>query len=138
MLSFALLALGAAIVAATAAMTAARYATLPGRMPTHFGLDGRVDGYGPKPVVWLMVALQCVLLAGYAVPLFAFGAQTSAARAWLVFGDCIAAILWQTQRQVLQAATTGRLTSVAGYWTFFAVAMTTGVLGLLAFLTLER
>ena len=33
-----------------------RYGALPDRIPTHYGPDGVIDGYGPKSMIWLLIA----------------------------------------------------------------------------------
>lgn len=48
----------AAIIAITWAYTAANYRQLPDRVPTHFGFSATPDSYGPRPMAWLMPALQ--------------------------------------------------------------------------------
>lgn len=35
---------------------ACRYGALPDRIPTHYGADGVIDGYGPKSMIWALVA----------------------------------------------------------------------------------
>ncbi len=49
-------------IVVTAAATAVLYAQLPAAFPTHFGLDGHINGTTPKPVgPWLMPALSFIL-----------------------------------------------------------------------------
>lgn len=55
---------GAAIVAAMWAFTAAVYARLPHRIPTHWNLQGEVDGWMDKPMGALMLPLVATGLLG--------------------------------------------------------------------------
>ena len=41
---------------------ACRYAALPDNIPTHFGADGVIDGYGGKSMIWGMLAIMWVLV----------------------------------------------------------------------------
>ena len=41
---------------------ACRYAALPDKIPTHFGADGVVDGYGGKSMIWGLLAIMWVLV----------------------------------------------------------------------------
>ena len=36
---------------------ACRYAALPDRIPTHYGADGVIDGYGDKSMIWVLLAI---------------------------------------------------------------------------------
>lgn len=45
------------------ALAAVYYAELPGTIPTHFGPNGRPDGYGDKNAVWFLPVLGAVLYA---------------------------------------------------------------------------
>jgi hypothetical protein len=56
-----------AIVAATALFTAQYYRGLPDRVPIHFGISGQADGYGPRQLIWLLVAFQLVFAIVYSV-----------------------------------------------------------------------
>ncbi|HEX3456765.1 MAG TPA: DUF1648 domain-containing protein [Candidatus Baltobacteraceae bacterium] len=93
-----LIALAAGLIAATVAMTAARYGDLPESIPVHFGIDGRADSYGPRPIIWLPAALQGLEVIT-SLLLYAFGA---AGAVTLITAICVAAMLfwlvinWQT------------------------------------------
>ena len=41
---------------------ACRYAALPDKIPTHFGADGVIDGYGGKSMIWGLLAIMWVLV----------------------------------------------------------------------------
>ena len=41
---------------------ACRYAALPDKIPTHFGADGVVDGYGGKSMIWGLLASMWVFV----------------------------------------------------------------------------
>ena len=87
----ALIALGLGLIVATAVVTAARFGDLPESIPVHFGIDGRADSYGPRLIIWLPVALQCVE-AATSLLLYAFGASVAVS---LITTICVAAIfLW--------------------------------------------
>ncbi len=43
------------------------WATLPAIIPTHFGLDGKPNSYGPKETMFLMPGILLVMLALFAV-----------------------------------------------------------------------
>ncbi len=60
-----------AAIVVTIAYTALRYGELPDRVPLHFGFSGQADGFGPRPAVWLIPAVQIVVTIGYAAPSFA-------------------------------------------------------------------
>lgn len=39
------------------------YPQLPAQIPTHFGVSGRPDGWGPRVMIFFLPALQTVILA---------------------------------------------------------------------------
>ena len=41
---------------------ACRYAAMPDKIPTHFGADGVIDGYGGKSMIWGLLAIMWVLI----------------------------------------------------------------------------
>ena len=41
---------------------ACRYAALPDKIPTHFGADGVIDGYGGKSMIWGLLASMWVFV----------------------------------------------------------------------------
>ena len=52
---------GALLIGITA-WVACRYAALPDKIPTHFGADGVIDGYGGKSMIWGLLAIMWVLV----------------------------------------------------------------------------
>ncbi len=62
-LACALVAGGIAAVVIATAVTCMRYGTLPDRVPIHFGISGKANGYGPKPTAWLLVIVEVVVVA---------------------------------------------------------------------------
>ena len=39
-----------------------RYCSLPDRIPIHYGVNGVVDGYGAKSMIWVLVAMAWILV----------------------------------------------------------------------------
>jgi uncharacterized membrane protein len=118
-----LIALGAVIIGATAFVTATRYRELPERVPIHFGITGAADSFGPRPVIWLLVAVQLTVAATFAVA-HASGAPNGA----LVMADSMIAIFWFAQVQIIEAATSGKnRIDMLRFWPFFAVMLAIGV-----------
>ena len=39
-----------------------RYGSLPDRIPIHYGVNGVVDGYGAKSMIWVLVATTWILV----------------------------------------------------------------------------
>ena len=39
---------------------ACRYGSLPDRIPIHYGVNGVVDGYGAKSMIWVLVAMAWI------------------------------------------------------------------------------
>jgi uncharacterized membrane protein len=107
---------GAVIFAGTIAFTAARYRELPSRVPLHFGITGMADSYGPRPFIWLIVALQLACATLYTV-LYVAGRDRGA----LITGvGVLASFLW-AQTQIISAALTGKnRIPVALFWAIFA------------------
>jgi uncharacterized membrane protein len=61
-LSSFLAAVGIAVIVITAFFTATNYDELPARIPTHFGFSPEPDGYGPKPMAWMLPIVQSVVV----------------------------------------------------------------------------
>jgi hypothetical protein len=105
-----LLALGmvaVGVVAFTAAVTASEYGNLPERIPTHFGFNGAPNAYGPRAVLWLLVAIQLVALAAFALGVAAIRESAASAPTPLgfgVFAVCILGILAHAQFGIIAAA----------------------------------
>jgi uncharacterized membrane protein len=36
---------------------ACRYAAMPDKIPTHYGADGVIDGYGDKSMIWVLLSI---------------------------------------------------------------------------------
>jgi uncharacterized membrane protein len=56
--------LALAVAAIPAVCTAFIYNDLPETVPTHFGLNGKADAYGPKTTIWAMVGILSVVAMG--------------------------------------------------------------------------
>ena len=41
---------------------ACRYAALPDKIPTHYGADGVIDGYGNKSAIWILIVIMWFLV----------------------------------------------------------------------------
>jgi hypothetical protein len=111
------IALYVGIIAGTAIYTGLRYRELPDRVPLHFGLTGYVDGTGPRPVAWVIVATQLFIGLTYVVT-FSSGGDLR-----MLFGGCwvVAFFAW-LQIQILSVAIAGtnRLPA-AMFWLALAV-----------------
>ena len=90
--------LAVGLIGATVVVTAARYGDLPKTIPVHFGIDGRADSYGPRPIIWLPVAIQC-FVSLTSLLLYASGRPVGVP---IITTICVVAILfwlaisWQT------------------------------------------
>jgi uncharacterized membrane protein len=69
------------VFAGTVAYTAFRYRELPDRIPLHFGITGRADWLGPRPLVWLLVGIQALVVVPYWLGLFTAWIQIEAVNA---------------------------------------------------------
>ncbi len=109
-------AFGALIIAITVAITGGRYGKLPDRVPIHFGIDGAVDGYGPRYAAWLLVIVQLIIA-------FIFTRQYLGGKPQgvLIAGDSLLAICLAAQMLIISAAVSGkkRISTIA-FWIFFA------------------
>lgn len=123
---------GMAIVALTAFGTARAYGQLPGRVPLHFGLDGTVNGWGPRPMVWSIVAVQVLIAVSFGNAIAGFAAQPLPARyalAMTAFGDLILLLLARAQKLVIETALSGKTSAdLRAFWLFFGVTMLSAVL----------
>jgi len=123
---------GIAIVALTAFGTARAYAQLPNRVPMHFAFDGAVNGYGPRPMVWSIVAVQVLIgvsfgnvVAGFAGPPL----PGHYAAAMAAFGDLILLLLARAQKLIIETALSGKTRAdLRSFWAFFCVTMLSAVL----------
>ncbi|HZV77772.1 MAG TPA: DUF1648 domain-containing protein [Candidatus Babeliales bacterium] len=117
-----LIAAGAVIIIGTVVTTAARYRELPDRIPIHFGLDGSANRYGPRSAIWILVATQLLIASTYALT----GGEGGLGS--LITNDCILAIAWYAQLQIISAAITGQnRINPLRFWIFFAVMMAAGI-----------
>ena len=41
---------------------ACRYTALPDKIPTHYGADGVIDGYGNKSAIWILIIIMWFLV----------------------------------------------------------------------------
>lgn len=94
---------GAALIIWTVAVTAMRYRELPSRVPIHFGITGVADSYGPRPLIWIPVAVQLLFAAVYGIR-YAFQPNSTI----LAIGTGALAILLWAQIEILSAAVTGK------------------------------
>jgi len=53
--------LAAAAILFAIFITASNYAALPQNIPSHFNINGAVNGWGDKSFLWLLIALACVI-----------------------------------------------------------------------------
>lgn len=75
---------------------------LPSRIPIHFGINGKADSFGPRPLLWITVGAQLIFAALYAA-LYLTGHK----RGMLVIGVGVTAILLRAQIRIVSAAITG-------------------------------
>lgn len=54
----------ALVVGLTVLVTLLAWPSLPEQVPTHFGVDGQADAFGPAWTVWLIPVLQVAVVAG--------------------------------------------------------------------------
>jgi uncharacterized membrane protein len=119
-----LIALGIAVVAMTAFVTAANYHELPERIPTHFGFSPEPNAYGPKPTAWMLPIVQVaiVLISG-----FAANQKPVSVRELLpvlAIVDAVLLTLFAGQRMIIETAKNGpSWRSYRTFWFFFALTM---------------
>lgn len=94
---------GFAISIGTATLTAVRYRDLPDSIPIHFGISGRADNYGPRPLIWLLVGVQSLVLLSYLV----FGRFLEESVSTVAVRDFILAMLAWLQIQIISATRSG-------------------------------
>lgn len=125
-----LVAIGLAEIAITVILTAASYPELPERVPMHIGLTGKIDGRGPRPVIWLLVGVEIVIALTAAQTLWLF-ARTEGPRATLgmaAFLDLMILLVLRAQMLLLAAARSGQeRVSMASFWVFFVATMSCAV-----------
>jgi hypothetical protein len=122
--------IGFAIVAATIFQTATTYGRLPQRIPLHFGLDGTVNTWGPRPTVWLLPVIQLVIAT---INALVFTTTTDPARG-LLMADFVLALTWRAQVLIIATATSGKTKAdMGGFWLF--ALFTLGAVLLVVFFT---
>lgn len=98
---------GAAVIAATAWITAAEYKNLPDRVPMQFWFDGKPTSFGPRPVVWLIVGVQLFCLVIFGLTQRGLGTSPLTHRhvlGMVLFGLCIITMMANAQMLVIEAA----------------------------------
>jgi Protein of unknown function (DUF1648) len=104
------------VFAGTVAYTAFRYRELPDRIPLHFGITGRADWLGPRPLVWLLVGIQALVVVPYSLGVFSFTGREP-----LVGLLAVTLTAW-LQIEVVNASINGtNRTPPARLWTVLAV-----------------
>jgi len=125
---FALIA--AVTCAVTAARTADAYGSLPSQVPIHFGLRGAPDSYGPRPMIFTVVAVQ-LLMTGLSVA----ASMLMPARAALFQGfmaDVVVIGLAWLQNGVVSVAQ-GRTQRIAHVWRFIVLIVAGSVVAAVGF-----
>jgi hypothetical protein len=119
-----IVAVGVVVIAATANMTASNYGDLPARIPTHFGFSPEPDGYGPKPMAWMLPAVQMavLLIAAFA----AFQSRTPLREFVPIFTvvDSVLFTLLAAQWLIIETAKNGPSWSrYRTFWLVFALTL---------------
>ncbi len=115
----------------TALGTARAYGQLPNRVPLHFSLNGTVNGYGPRPMVWTMVAAEILVGVIFANGVLSFAREGLAreALAMSAFGDLILFLLARAQKLIIETALSGKTRAdLRSFWLFFAGTMLFSIL----------
>jgi hypothetical protein len=111
-----LIGLYVAVFAGTVAYTAFRYRELPERIPLHFGITGRADWLGPRPLAWLLVGIQAIVAVPYSLGVF-----TSTGREPIIGLLAVALTAW-LQIEMVNASINGtNRIPPARLWTVLAV-----------------
>jgi hypothetical protein len=127
LLSF-LAAVSAAIVVITFGQTWAAYPALPDRVPLGLAWNGVPRGFGPRPMIWLIVAVQifaaCVMaFADYAIATHQPGTHGTLLGS-LIASVCVLAILWRAQMLLIASAKSGASrVPMNGFLTFCGAMM---------------
>ena len=98
---------GLGIIAATAWITASEYKNLPDRVPLQFWFDGRPTSFGPRPAVWLIVAVQVFCAAIFALTVISLTNAPGTHRhsmGMVLFGLCMLGLLANAQLMSIEAA----------------------------------
>ena len=128
MLASFLAALAAAIAAITAVQTWAAYSSLPQRVPVGLDAYGYPRSMGPRPVIWLIVAVQLSILVLMAYSDYALATHAPGTHGSLLGGSIIStavmALMWRVQMLLLSSAKSGgNPVPMNGFWIFFAAFM---------------
>lgn len=132
-----LVAVGAAVVFFTIVEAGQKYSSLPVSVPLHFGIDGTVNMYGPRPMVWMLVAVElfCATLFLYVMSqLVRQQLPVRETTAMIAFGDIVLLQLWRAQKLIIETALSGKTRAdLRGFWMFFAATMTSAILLVVVF-----
>lgn len=107
-LYIAIAAVGLAVIAYTAWMTASEYENLPDRLPLSFWVDGTPTGYGPRSAIWVVPIVQ-LLIAGDIAFVVQFPSHPMSGRDHLGVGIatlCIFGLTAFVQKLLLETAQT--------------------------------
>jgi len=125
-------AFGVSIVLTTIASTARAYRQLPERIPMHFWIDGTINGYGPRPMAWFVVALQIwlgALFASIAGSWLREGLPASHVLAMAGFANVLLLLLWRVQQLIIETGLSGKnRADLKPFWLFFGATMLSALL----------
>ena len=120
------------VVAATIALTAAGYSTLPARVALHLNADGSPgQAIAPRWMIYFIPFAQ--LFCGYVITSVGFALANHAPnthgslRGLLVSAPCILAALGRGQLQLMDANRTEHSLSMASFWAFMIVFIGLGM-----------
>jgi hypothetical protein len=123
-----LAAAAAAIILITVAQTLIAYPSLPNRVPLGLAWNGAPRGFGPRPMIWLIVAVQifaaCIMAyADYAIATHQPGAHGTLLGS-LIASVGVFAMLWRGQMLMISSAKSGGSpVPMNGFFSFLAVGM---------------
>jgi uncharacterized membrane protein len=119
-----LVALGAALVTISVFMTASNYSSLPDRIPTHFGFSPEPNGYGPKPMAWMLPLVQLAVFATEGLAYVQRRPAVHEAAGMLFIADAVALTLLAAQWLIIETAKNGPSWSrYRKFWIVFALTM---------------
>lgn len=105
-----LAALAAAIIVITIAQTAAAYPNLPAQVPVGFEWNGNLRNRGPRPMIWLVPAVQILVACVSAFAGYGIATQQPGTHGSLlglsIAGVAIFSMMWRVQSLLLSAAQT--------------------------------
>lgn len=122
-------AVAAAFILLTIAQTREAYPELPERVPTHLDFAGRPNGYGPRPMIWLLVGVQIFCAIIFVLVAYALAARLPGTHGSLpglaLMAPLIMAMLWRAQRLLLEAARApDRRVRMGPFWLFYITGLT--------------